>query len=74
MRHWLTIFALILAGEAVFLLPFVLPRVFRPTMLEVLGISNLELGLAFSVYGVVAMISYLPSGPLADLFSSKFAT
>lgn len=49
-----------------FILPFVLARVFRPTVLEVFGLDNLELGLCFSVYGVVAMFSYLLGGPLAD--------
>jgi len=63
--------ALVVAGEAVFLLPFVVARVFRPTLLDVFGISNLELGTAFSVYGVVAMVSYLLGGPLADYFSAR---
>jgi nitrate/nitrite transporter NarK len=63
--------ALILAGEAVFLLPFVLARVFRPTLLDVFGITNLELGTAFSVYGIVAMIAYFAGGPLADRYSAR---
>jgi hypothetical protein len=58
--------ALVVAGEAVFFLPFVLPRIFRPTLLEVFALTNLELGIAFSVYGVVAMLAYFPGGPLAD--------
>lgn len=40
---------LILAGEAVFFLPFVIPRIFRPTLLEVFAIDNLTLGSYFSV-------------------------
>jgi nitrate/nitrite transporter NarK len=63
--------ALIVAGEAVFGLPFVLARVFRPTLLDVFGLSDLELGLAFSVYGVVAMLAYLVGGPLADRYSAR---
>jgi len=63
--------ALVVAGEAIFFLPFVLARVFRPTLLDVFDLTNLELGIAFSVYGVVAMVAYLPSGPLADRFSSR---
>ena len=62
---------LIVAGEAIFFLPFVIARVFRPTMLEVFQIGNLELGLAFSAYGVIAMLAYFPGGPLADLFSPR---
>ncbi|KPJ80362.1 MAG: hypothetical protein AMS19_09600 [Gemmatimonas sp. SG8_23] len=63
--------ALIAAGESVFLLPFVLARIFRPTFLDVFGITNLELGTAFSLYGVVAMAAYFAGGPLADRFSAR---
>lgn len=67
----LTLLLLILAGEAVFFLPFVLARVFRPTLLEVLDINNFQLGTAFSVYGVIAMCSYFLGGPLADRFAPR---
>ena len=70
-RRSIAILALIVAGEAVFFLPFVLPRVFRPTLLDVFHLTNLELGIAFSVYGVVAMLAYFPGGPLADRFSAR---
>jgi len=70
-RRGLVLAALILAGEAVFLLPFVLARVFRPTLLDVFGITNLQLGTAFSVYGVVAMVAYFAGGPLADRYSAR---
>lgn len=71
LRQSITILALIVAGEAVFFLPFVLPRIFRPTLLDVFGLTNLELGIAFSVYGIVAMLAYFPGGPLADRFSAR---
>ena len=58
-----TLVTLIIAGETIFFLPFVLARVFRPTLLEVFAISNTELGLWFSVYGVVAMISWPTAFP-----------
>ena len=60
-----------IAGEAIFLLPFVLSRIFRPTFLDVFGITNLQLGTAFSLYGIVAMVSYFAGGPLADRFSAR---
>ncbi len=66
--RWHVLLLLILAGEAVFILPFVLARVFRPTVLEVFGLDNLQLGLCFSVYGLVALLSYLFGGPLADRY------
>lgn len=68
---WYYLFLLILAGESVFILPFVLARVFRPTVLEVFGLDNVQLGLCFSVYGVVALVSYLFGGPLADKFPPR---
>lgn len=67
----LALISLIIVGEAIFLLPFVLSRVFRPTFLDVFGITNLQLGTAFSIYGVVAMFSYFAGGPLADRFSAR---
>ena len=65
---WYYLVLLILAGESVFILPFVLQRVFRPTVLKVFELDNVELGLCFSVYGFVALLSYLFGGPLADKF------
>jgi len=62
---------LILAGESVFILPFVLSRVFRPTVLEAFSLDNTQLGLCFSVYGFVALLSYLFGGPLADQFPPR---
>ncbi len=60
------ILLLILAGEAVFILPFVLARVFRPTFLSAFELSNLELGYCFSIYGIVALLSYGFGGVIAD--------
>ena len=67
----ITLVTLIIAAEAAFFLPFILPRVFRPTLLELFQISNTELGMWFSVYGIVAMISYLFGGVLADRFPAR---
>lgn len=68
---WYFLALLILAGESVFILPFVLARVFRPTVLETFRLDNTELGLCFSIYGIVAVISYLFGGPLADRFPPR---
>ena len=40
-------FALVMAGEAIFGLPFLVARIFRPTLLDVFEITNLQLGTAF---------------------------
>lgn len=68
---WYFLLLLILAGESVFILPFVLSRIFRPTVLETFGLDNVQLGLCFSVYGIVALLSYLFGGPLADRFPPR---
>jgi len=68
---WLYLLLLILSGEGIFILPFVLPRVFRPTVLDVLEVDNVQLGLCFSVYGLVAMASYVIGGPLADKYPPR---
>ncbi len=68
---WYFLILVILAGESVFILPFVLSRVFRPTVLDAFGLDNVQLGLCFSVYGIVALVSYLFGGPLADKFPPR---
>ncbi|TVZ17277.1 MFS transporter [Maribacter sp. MAR_2009_72] len=68
---WYYLVLLILAGESVFILPFVLQRVFRPTVLKVFELDNVALGLCFSVYGFVALISYFFGGPLADKYPPR---
>ena len=63
--------ALILAGEAVYTLPFHITRFFRPTVLEVFDLTATELGAAQGVNGIVAMIAFIPGGLLADRFPAR---
>ncbi|WP_425392488.1 MFS transporter [Ekhidna sp.] len=69
--NWIYLVLLILSGEAIFVLPFVLQRVFRSTVLEVFEISNTQLGLCFTFYGITAMLSYFVGGPIADRFEPR---
>ena len=69
-RYFLMI-SLVVAGELVFGLPFNIARVFRPTLLEVFGFTNTQLGDLFAVYGITALLGYLPGGALADRFSAR---
>ncbi len=71
MRRIAILIAVILAGELVFSLPFHTVRYFRPTFLDVFGISNTELGDLFATYGIVAMLAYFPGGALADRYSPR---
>lgn len=70
-RKVLSLAALMLVGEFIFLLPFVVARIFRPTFLAAFDITNLELGSAFSLYGIIAIGAYFAGGPIADRFSPK---
>lgn len=65
------IVSLIMAGEAIFSLPFHVVRFFRPTVLEVFQISNTQIGQVQATYGIVAMLSYFLGGPLADRFEAR---
>ena len=67
-QRWLIIVCLIIAGEAIFALPYHITRFFRPTVLEVFELSATELGVAQGAYGIVAMVAYFFGGPLADRF------
>ena len=71
LHRFLYMLGLILAGEAIFALPFHVTRFFRPTVLEVFSISATQLGAVQSVYGIVAMLAYLPGGLLADRFPAR---
>lgn len=55
----------------VFGLPFHTVRFFRPTILEVFGFTNTQLGFVMAVYGITAMLSYFPGGTLADRFPAR---
>ena len=72
MSRYLYIAALVIAGEMVFGLPFHTARFFRPTMLDVFGFTNTQLGDMFALYGITAMASYFPGGAIADHFSARF--
>jgi nitrate/nitrite transporter NarK len=64
-------FGLVVAGEAIFLLPYYPVRFFRPTVLEVFQLTNTELGAAQGIYGILAMAGYFLGGPLADRFPAR---
>ena len=69
--RYLYIAVLVVAGEMVFGLPFHTARFFRPTVLEVFGLTNTQLGYVFAIYGAIAMASYFPGGAIADRFAAR---
>ena len=46
-------------------------RVFRPTFLDVFQLNNFQLGSLFSVYGIVALLSYVYGGVITDKYSPR---
>jgi len=64
-------FALIIAGEAVFLLPFILMRVFKPVIRDAFVISDAQIGEAQALYGITAVISYFFGGFIADKWEAR---
>ncbi len=63
--------ALIIAGEAIFLLPFILMRVFKPIIREAFVISDAQIGEAQALYGITAVISYFFGGFIADKWEAR---
>lgn len=66
-----SMFALIIAGEAIFLLPFILMRVFKPVIREAFLISDAQIGEAQALYGVTAVLSYFFGGFIADKWEAR---
>ena len=63
--------ALIIAGEAIFLLPFIVMRVFKPIIRDVFRISDFEIGEAQALYGITALLSYFFGGFIADKWEAR---
>lgn len=66
-----SMFALVIAWEAIFLLPFILMRVFKPIIREAFLISDAQIGEAQALYGITAMLSYFFGGFIADKWEPK---
>ncbi|MBL4605922.1 MAG: MFS transporter, partial [Flavobacteriaceae bacterium] len=59
------------AGEAIFLLPFILMRVFKPVIRGAFIISDAQIGEAQALYGITAVISYFFGGFIADKWEAR---
>ncbi len=66
-----SMFSLIIAGEAIFLLPFILMRVFKPVIREAFVISDAQIGEAQALYGITAVLSYFFGGFIADKWEAR---
>ncbi len=70
LRRWLIMICLCLSGGIIYLLPY-LREVYYLPMQEALHLTNTQLGVLMSVFGIMAMISYFPGGWLADKVGPK---
>lgn len=59
-----------LSGGIIFLLPFLFEVYYIP-LSQALGLDNTEVGSLVSIFGVTAMLSYVPGGWLADRVSPR---
>ncbi len=62
---------LVLAAGAIYPILY-LRQVYQPTMLEVFHITDSQLGYLYSSLGTIFLLSYLPSGWLADRIAPRF--
>jgi nitrate/nitrite transporter NarK len=69
-RRWIIMTCLCLSGGIIYLLPF-LREVYYIPLQKALHLSNTQLGVVMSVFGLTAMASYFPGGWLADRISPR---
>ncbi|MFJ3468515.1 nitrate/nitrite transporter [Pseudomonas sp. NPDC090201] len=69
--RYLQLMLLVLAAGAIYPILY-LRQVYQTTMLEVFQINHSELGYLYSMLGTIFLISYLPSGWLADRIAPRF--
>lgn len=65
LHKWFLI-ALVSMGSSIIYTPIYLKNVFYEPLMQGLGCTNADLGALLSCYAIVALITYLPAGILAD--------
>jgi MFS family permease len=69
-QRYLQLMLLVLAAGAIYPILY-LRQVYQPTMLEVFHITDSQLGYLYSSLGTIFLLSYLPSGWLADRIAPR---
>jgi MFS family permease len=69
-QRYIQLMLLVLAAGAIYPILY-LRQVYQPTMLEVFHISDSQLGYLYSSLGTIFLLSYLPSGWLADRIAPR---
>lgn len=66
----LTMVMLCLSGSIIYWLPFLSETYYVP-MQDAFGFSKTQIGLLYSVFGIVSLLTYVPGGWLADRYSPR---
>jgi MFS family permease len=69
-QRYFVILFIALAGGVITKLPYLFGVYYMP-LINATGITNAQLGLLYTAYGLVNFFCYLPGGILADRFSAK---
>ena len=69
--HKWALIVLISMGSSIIYAPMYLKGVFYDPLMQALGCTNADLGLMVSMYGLAALICYLPSGIISDKFRMR---
>jgi len=70
LRRALILGSLILAGESIYMLPY-MRKSFQTSIEATFGLDSLQVGTLNALFGVLALLSYLPGGWLADRVSAR---
>lgn len=70
LKKYITLVALGLAGGVMYVYPYI-RYVFHIPLMETLHISNQEVGLLLTIYGIVSCALYIPGGILTDRIRAK---
>ncbi|WP_449183863.1 MFS transporter [Trinickia sp. YCB016] len=70
-QRYLQLMLLVIAAGAIYPILY-LRQVYQTTMLEVFAINDAQLGYLYSSLGTLFLVSYLPSGWLADRIAPRF--
>ena len=68
--RYLYMAGLTIAGESIYMLPY-MRKTFQTSMEQVYGIDSVQVGILNTMFGILAIVCYLPSGYLADCFSAR---
>lgn len=68
--NWLGVVLLAFSGATIYMMPYARSS-FYDGLMQGLGVTNTELGIITSFFGLLTLLCYFPGGWLADRFSAK---